>query len=352
MRGKVCFFNGSSHGGAEHITVQFARILLAHGYDCSMFISKKLEKDSLKIKSYIPNNLRLNVQVTRYRWMIFHIYKYLKKENPNIVFCTMPDTSVLILLLKKLQLYRGKVIIRENNMPSRQQSRIQMLGKWLYPAADVLISQTEEMKNEMVEMYGVNPAKVITIYNPTDVATIQKQIKYEYPFDKSYTNYVSVGRVNPQKDYVTALKAFAEVIKTMPKSRFYIVGAIYKDKYYSLLHNEVVSLRIADKVFFEDFQDNPYKFQNGCDVYVLSSIYEGLPNAMLDAMYLGKPIAATECIPYIAQVVRNGENGYTVKVGDYKALADAMIKASHMKDLPKFIPVNDSIGQILKVFEV
>lgn len=351
MKRKVAFFNGNGHGGAEHITVQYARILMAHGADCSMLILKKYKNDPVKIKSYIPSNLRFRVKASRYRWMIFHIYRFLQRENPDVVFCSMPDISALILILKAMGLFKGKVIIRDSNMPSRQTERSRRLAKLFYSKADALIAQTSEMKDEMVDVYGVDRKKIKVIYNPTDEDTIKEKIATTFPFNKEYTNYVTVGRINSQKDYITAIRAFAEVLKEQPKSRYYIVGGDTDKSYVQSVYNEVTDLRIKDNVFFEGFQTNPYKYQNGCDAYVLSSIFEGLPNAMLDAMYLGKPVAATECIPYIAQVVHNGQNGYTVKVGDYKALADAMLKASQIKNLPKFVPVNDSIGQILNIFQ-
>lgn len=351
MKRRVAFLNGNGHGGAEHITVQYAKILMTQGLDCLMMILKMHKSDPVKIKSYIPSNLRFEVKASRYRWMIFYIYKFLKRERPNAVFCSMPDISALILMLKTMGLFKGKVVIRDSNMPSRQTKRSRRFGQLLYSKADVLIAQTKEMKDEMVAVYGVDEKKIQVIYNPTDEDTIKEKIATTFPFENEYTNYVTVGRINSQKDYITAVRAFAEVLKVQPKSRYYIVGGDTDEAYVQSVRKEVSDLGIKDKVFFEGFQSNPYKYQNGCNVYVLSSIFEGLPNSMLDAMYLGKPVAATECIPYIAQVVHNGQNGYTVKVGDYKSLADAMIKASQIKNLPKFVPVNDSVEQILKVFD-
>lgn len=226
------------------------------------------------------------------------------------------------------------------------------MAKRLYRYADVLIAQTEEMKGEMVGVYGVCKDKIQVISNPTDEGTIKEKIKECFPFDHHYTNYLAVGRIMEQKDYLTSVRAFALVVKQHPNSRFYIVGgeSPLQQDYAQSVHQEVERLGIADKVFFEGFQDNPYKYEVGCDVFVLSSIYEGLPNVLLDAMYLGKPVAVTASIPYIDQVVHDGENGYKVKVGDYKALAEAMLKANELPYLPNYIPVNNSIQQIIEIF--
>ena len=108
--------------------------------------------------------------------------------------------------------------------------------------------------------------------------------------------------------------------------------------------------KMESAVFFEGYQENPHKYETGADVYALSSVYEGLPNAMIEAMYLGVPVAATECIPYISQVVKNGVNGYTCPIKDAKQLADAMLAAARIKGLPRFIDINHSEQEIVTLF--
>lgn len=352
MNHKICFLVSAGQGGSEHITILYAKILMEHGFDCSLLICKN-KGERVYVADYIPKGLAPETIASRYRYMIFPVWKYLRKENPDIVFSTIPGLSMLVLFLKKLGLYRGEVIIRDSNMPSRQAVRTQKMAKRLYRYADVLIAQTEEMKEEMVRVYGVCKDKIQVINNPTDEGTIKEKIKECFPFDHHYTNYLSVGRIMEQKDYLTAVRAFALVLNKQPNSRFYIVGgeSPLQQDYVQSVHQEVERLGIADKVFFEGFQDNPYKYEDGCDVFVLSSIYEGLPNVMLDAMYLGKPVAVTASITYIDKVVHDGENGYKVKVGDYKALAEAMLKAKDLNELPMFVPVNNSAEQILALFE-
>lgn len=342
----------AGQGGSEHITVLYAKLLIAQKTDCALLICKN-KGERIYVKDYIPNNLSWEVAETRYRYMIFPLYRYLKKVKPGIVFSTIPGLSMLVLVLKRFWLYRGKVIIRDSNMPSRQAVRTQKMAKRLYRYADMLIAQTEEMKGEMVRVYGVNKDKIQVINNPTDEATIKEKIKERFPFDHHYTNFLAVGRIMEQKDYLTAVRAFALVLKKQPYSRFYIVGggSPLQQDYVQSVRHEVERLGITDKVFFEGFQDNPYKYEDGCDVFVLSSIYEGLPNVLLDAMYLGKPVAVTASIPYIDQVVHDGENGYKAKVGDDKSLAEAMQNASDLQGLPKFVPINDSKEQIIKIFK-
>jgi len=197
---------------------------------------------------------------------------------------------------------------------------------------DVLISQTEDMKREMVGYYALPAERITVINNPIDIELIQEKIKEPHCFQfPDSVHYVAVGRVDPQKDYRTLLKAFSIVLKTFPASRLHIVGLYDPNSSYKKDLDAIAkSLGIKDHVSFEGFQDNPYKYMKAANVFVLSSIYEGLPNVLQEAMYLGLPVVATRCIPYISQVIDEGKNGYTVPTGNPEELAAAMIKGSSL----------------------
>ena len=80
------------------------------------------------------------------------------------------------------------------------------------------------------------------------------------------------------------------------------------------------------------FDPNPYKWIYNCDCFVLPSRLEGLPNALVEAMYLKKPVVATTCIEIIKRMVEDGYNGYLVPSEDTDAMADAMVKALNLKN--------------------
>jgi len=218
--------------------------------------------------------------------------------------------------------------------------------------ADVLIAQTEEMKQGMSAYYHVNPTKITVINNPLDTTLIQHKIKetYRYP-SPDCTHYIAVSRIAPQKDYITMIKAFAIVLGHNRKCRLEIVGNIHWDKAYKRQVDKVIrDLSLGEHITFHDFQENPYKYIYAADVFLLSSVYEGLPNVMLEAMYLGKPVVVTRSIPYISQVVKDGINGYTVTVGSHTEFAEAMMKARELHIKDKFVDINNSDEQIINLF--
>jgi glycosyltransferase involved in cell wall biosynthesis len=183
------------------------------------------------------------------------------------------------------------------------------------------------MKKEMAELYGISPDRIITVYNPVDEAQIDASVNEKWDGPADVTKYVAIGRVQPQKDYATLLRAFAELLASQPQSLLYIIGDDTSE-YAAAQKSLAAELGIDDKVSFMGFQSNPYKYLCAADCFVLSSEYEGLPNVMLEALYLGVPIVATESIPFVARTLGDGKYGICVPVGDVSLFAKAMSKAA------------------------
>lgn len=337
-------------GGVERMTLLYAKILQRAGYHCRMLISQN-PSDNFDLKSFIPDNLAYDLILCRYRYLYFHVTRYILRTKPDCVFYSFP-LLIPVLIFSKILAPKLKVVFRDCNMPTTHAKYQSYPAKCILRFADALIAQTKEMKQEMATFYHVNSSKITVINNPVDKELIQQRLKETYQYSSSdCTHYVAVARIAPQKDYITMIKAFAIVLESNRNSRLDIIGNIHGYETYKRQVDEVIEkLGVGEYVTFHGFQENPFKFINATDVFVLSSIHEGLPNVMLEAMYLGKPVVATRSIPYIAQVVHDGINGYTVPVGAYREFADAMLRARTLKIKERFVDINKSEIQIVKLF--
>ena len=307
----------------------------------------------MPLKHFIPKELDLILLECKARYRFWHLLNLVKKENYDVIFCSIPDLSHELLLMKKFHLIRSKIIVRHCNMSQVFGKKSNMMTRMLYPKADAIISQTIEMKADMIQSYELPEKNITAINNPIDKEIIHASILEVFHFNEQYINYVAVGRVVPQKDHMTLLKAFEIVHNNNKKTRLYIVGGFdANSETYLNLQSFIETHNLSDSVSFQGFQANPFKYMNGCDVFCLSSVIEGMPNVLLEAMYLGKPCVVTQSIPYISQIINDGDNGYSVKVGDYIDFADKMIKASKITNLLKFSSVNDSEDQILQLFTI
>lgn len=347
---RILFLNGSGMGGAQMMTILFANILHRAGFQCKI-LTRISTGDKLQyVDTFVEGLLHTEVSC-RFRKYPIYVFKEIWSFKPDIVFTW--NSIVVRQILNRFRRYhltpKFKMVCRCPNTPSIMDSN-ECAGLKAFKSADMVIAQTEEMAQELHSIVGIDFRKIVTVYNPINKERIKNNIQESFPFDKSYTNYVATGRISDQKDYPTMLKAFALVVKEHPLSRLYILGKETTNKLTSHLQQIIKENNLQDKVYLEGFQSNPHKYVKDADVFVLSSIYEGLPNAMLDAMYLGVPVAATTCIPYIAQVVHDGENGYTCPTENPELLSKVMLKARGIKNLPKYININNSEEQIKKLF--
>lgn len=346
----VIFFTNPGCGGAERMTLLFMKILRKSGLSVRLAICTTPESD-LSILPFVPKDVEYDIiRYPRYRFLIFYVFRYLLSHKSDFLFVSLPLLAAPILILKRFRIIRRKVVLRECNMPDTHPSQVRNTCKSLFGYADAIISQTEEMKEEMVKHYELPEGSITVINNPIDKDLIQAKHMEDTKLASGRVNYMACGRIAPQKDIITLLNAFAIVKQTVSNAMLYIVGKEADNDYMASVNQTIKDNNLYDSVHLVGFQSNPYKYLKHADAFVLSSIYEGLPNVMLEAMYLGKPVAATRCIPYISQVIEEGKNGYTCDINNPADLAEAMVKAIQITDLPLFNDINSSDHKIVELF--
>ncbi|MFC1825838.1 glycosyltransferase, partial [Thermodesulfobacteriota bacterium] len=167
-------------------------------------------------------------------------------------------------------------------------------------------------------------SKIIPIYNPIEVERVTQRSheKIEHLwYDEKVPIIISIGRLTPQKGFSHLIKALAIVKKSGISCRLVILG---EGKENSNLRKLAKKLRINDSVAFLGFQRNPYKYLRYATIFVLSSLYEGFPNVLLEALALGVPSVATRCPTGPTEIITDGVDGILVPSADHIALADAI----------------------------
>lgn len=174
------------------------KILQNVGFDCKIVIQfKPTEVANATILSLIPGDMKHEEVVCRCRYYAYHLFKVLRREKHDVVFCSMPDIARVLYVLKQLHLGNAKLVFCCMNTPSLKDVSFNHKLKTWYPYADKVISQTKEMEQELILIYGLNSDKVITINNPIDKSLIEEKIKETFAYDHSYINYLGVGRISP-----------------------------------------------------------------------------------------------------------------------------------------------------------
>ena len=169
--------------------------------------------------------------------------------------------------------------------------------KYLYRQADCVVTVSKLIEKSFHEHYGIPEEKLQTIYNPYNFEDICKKgevalSREEQAFYNGKFVFANVGRIMYPKGAWHLVKAFYLVCQQYNQARLVIVGEDFTD---GELQTLIENLKIQDKVLLTGRTRNPYQYMKNAQCYVLSSLYEGFPNAMVEAMACGCPIVAADC---------------------------------------------------------
>lgn len=329
---KAIFFLQSGVGGAERMTVTIGKNLDKEKYDVIFYLLYTPTVTS-SIEDFIPKGFNVK-KISRGKGfnLIKELYSVLRLERPDIVFSSMMYLNTKLLFLSPL--FKGcQFIVRNNNYLYTLGKVQKLLLRVTYWMADIIIAQTEEMKNELIKNLQLSCKKVVVLHNPVDTVTIDEKSQAASPYTSSNTiKYVASGRFFHVKGFDILVKAFKILIQEQPNAELYIIGSTTGNcsEYYQNIEKLIIDLKLQNQVHCLGFQKNPYTYVKNADCFVLSSRNEGLPNVLIEALYLGTPAAAVTCIPIIERIVEQGKTGYLAEPENPSSLANAMLEASKL----------------------
>jgi glycosyltransferase involved in cell wall biosynthesis len=200
------------------------------------------------------------------------------------------------------------------------------LIRYFYPWADNIVAVSKGVANDLERFLASLDGQIKVIYNPIVTHELKQKakVRLEHPwFEKGQPPVIlSVGRLAAQKDFITLIKAYARVRQTHP-SRLLILG---DGEERPLLESFIQQLGLQQDVCMPGFIANPYPFMMKASLFVLSSRWEGLPGVLIEAMYCGVPLIATDCPSGPREILKDGKHGVLVPVGDEKVLSQAIIR--------------------------
>lgn len=329
---KVLFFVSPTLGGASRMTITIAKLLDRNFYDVRFVV---WGKEIQEIKNYIPKEYPMQLLKVRSLWnfLTIRLVFFFKKEKPDIVFGSLRLLNIRLALAAKI-VGGIKTVFRNDNGIYALQKHDKILLKMAYPFSDIVITQQEEMQKELEEFVPSLKGRVITLYNYLDFSMVDRNLNESNPYiNQDEIRFVWAGRITKTKGQDILLKAFKQVTEKISNAHLYLLGKYdEKDIFYKSLQDYIKNNKLSDCVHFMGLQINPHKWLKYAHCFVLPSRLEGLPNAMVEAMYIGIPVVASECIPIIRRMIEEGQNGYVVPVEDSKSMAEAMIKALSLKN--------------------
>lgn len=329
-----------SGGGAERIISILAEGFSKKGYKVDLL----LVKATGPYLADIPESVRIiDFDCSRTLFSFPKLVSYLREEQPDILFSSQMHSSTVALWANKLVGVKTRVFIRQPTMlmPSHAVTSLASKARrkiFLKTAmlADKIIVTSEAMVKEWKIYSNIPLKKMEIIYNPVPFDKIKEksQVFIDHPWFKEGEPPVilAIGRLVAVKDFNTLIKSFYIVQKTT-SVRLIILG---EGELRGELEQLVMSLGVAGKVKMPGFVDNPYQYMNHASVFVLSSLWEGFPNGLIEAAICDVPVVATDCEGGTSEILEQGKWGELVPVADEALMAKSILKILAKKSVPNF----------------
>lgn len=285
------------------------------------------------VRVHILNTGTINSSTIRMVRSIGPLRKIIDTERPDILCSVMDIANIIAVLASRTLLIRPKLVLIVQNAPLESYKRtwrivdrlILLLIPRLYPQADQVIALSQGVARDLIALVPKMSEPPEVISNVGVDAIVLEGAREALPEGELPQNgplIVACGRLTEQKGFPYLIHALVGVRKVLP-ANLWIIG---EGEQRPSLEKKIQQLGLNDCVRLLGFQQNPFKYMAAADVFVLSSIFEGFGNVIVEAMACGTPVIATDCPYGPAEIIRDGVNGILVPIANSAALAQGIIR--------------------------
>lgn len=330
-------------GGAERVMTILTRHL-----NRSVFEPHLLTSSIDAYRQDIPDDVVIHkLRARELRWAVPQLASIVRRVRPHVVLSTLTETNVAVLIAKLFFRSGTKLIVREAFNPSDMLNHLlpfpfpwRQAYRYLYPHADAIVCQSRSMRADVLLHVPIAPQKVNHIYNGVDAALIEHRAAGPSPYRDGGPNLLAAGRLCSQKNFSLLLDAFALIRASCAEARLTILGTGPDEM---ILKSRIRELHIEDAVEFAGFKDNPFLYYRYADLYLQTSIFEGLPNVLLEVLSLGTPAVATVAGGSSVEIAEVAESVRLVSDPGSRPYADAVLEVLRHPGTPlrrdKFLQV-------------
>lgn len=305
-----------SGGGAEGVCVNIANGLADIGWNVTLIVlhlNDPVYQDKLNEK---VNLVVLGVKHARHSFI--PLYRHIKNNKLKMLVAFNYELAVILQILKTFTTLNYFLIARnintlskanEQSVPFLQHFIYRPIVNHFYRKVNHIINQCEGMRRDLVEFYPELKNRTSVIYNPVNQLVEEYADKTDL-FKLEKQDYIlCVGRLEKQKAFHYAIEAFAKISYKHPTVRLKLVG---KGSLENSLKEQAGRFGVADRVDFEGFKKDTIQYYIYAKATLLTSLYEGFPNVLIESITLGTPVIAFNCKSGPDEIVIEGFNGYLI----------------------------------------
>ena len=260
---------------------------------------------------------------------------YLKRHQPDIFITANTHLNLVGLFSHHFASIPGLIVISEHAAYEQAHENrrkknpllaflITKLISRFYLWADQIVGVSQSVTQSLIDRFNFDDNRISTIWNPVLTDSFQhlldQPVSHPWFVARKYPVVVSVGRLTRQKNFPLLIRALTEVNQHQP-TRLVILGD-GEDR--AALENLRDELKLTSKVQFLGYVDNPYPYIREADLFVLASLWEGLPTVLIEALAAGAPVIAADCPGGTREIIEAAGAGRLVPVNDLPELTKAI----------------------------
>jgi len=317
-------------GGAEKVAVNLSNEFFNLGFKVDLVV---FDLKGPYIDMVIDGVNLINLDVSRTRYAVMKL-RGIYIENKGAVSLSVKRDCNIISGLASIGLDVSIYFREANTLDSLRRKNLfyiflyKMMMRFSYALSVGVIANSFDTRKDLVNEYIINPEKIHVIRNPVlnekYVEMSLEPVDDSWGFERNVKTVISVGRLHPQKNFKFLISAFKEVYNKNENYRLVIIG---EGEEYQNLMQQVSESGLSSAVKILSFKKNIYPYYKKSDVFALSSDWEGFGNVLVEALALGLPVVSTDCPGGPRMILKNGEFGTLVPLGDKKRYVEAIIKS-------------------------
>lgn len=321
--------NGFSIGGAERKLLELIKFIDREKFDmtiCSVGIGGPLKK------AFEETGFDVFLFTKKHRFdftQVIKVAKLMKERKIDIVMSTLFYADIIGTLAALIAKVPYRISWETSSHPSESDEdklRHRLAYRFCMKFVDKIVSVSDGVKQFLIKKRHIDPSKIYTIHYGADLTKFHslngKYKRQELGFRADERIIGTVARLTVQKGHIYLIDAAPEIIKKFPQIKFVFVG---DGPLKATLENKIKNLSLESYFTFLGVRYDVNEIMNIFDIFMLPSLFEGLPNVILEAMASSRPIIAT-AVDGTPEAIIDGECGILVPPRDVKALSENAVK--------------------------
>ena len=325
-------------GGAERVLINLACGMLGQREDVDIVLAKAIGQNMALVP---PAAKLVDLGAGRTLTSLFALAQYMREREPRAIICFQDHATIVAFWARTLANVPTPIVATVHNSWSRLlaegTSKMKFLARCArhsYRRVESVVAVSEGAADDLAATLFLSRQAIRVIYNPVIGNELFERSKdvVSHPWfaPGSPPVILGIGRLTRQKDFPTLVRAFAHLRPHMP-CRLMILG---EGEERTSLEELAASTDFRDDIALPGFVENPYKYLAHASLFALSSLWEGLPTVLIEAMALGVPVVSTDCENGPNEILEGGLRGKLVPIDDPTALARAILETFLHKSAP------------------